>query len=191
MLDRIVMRLTSFSGSAMEAMTRGHGWRLLDIGRRLERARQITGLLRRGLVKPPADERARLELLLGAADSSITYRSRYLTSMQADLVIDLLLVDDANPRAVAFQLQRLREHISLLPQSASTVRSSPEMRLITDALAAVELSQLDQLSLLADGERPELDALLLRIDQDLERLSVALTQDYLTHVKGVRQMSNR
>jgi uncharacterized alpha-E superfamily protein len=153
MLDRVVMRLTSFSGSAMEAMTRGHGWRLLDIGRRLERALQITGLLQSGLVKPPADERARLELLLGAADSSITYRSRYLTSLQADLVIDLLLVDDANPRAVAFQLQRLREHISLLPQNPSTIRRSPETRLITDALAAVELSQLDQLSLLEDGER--------------------------------------
>jgi uncharacterized alpha-E superfamily protein len=111
--------------------------------------------------------------------------------MQADLVIDLLLVDDANPRAVAFQLQRLREHISLLPQNPSIVRRSPETRLITDALAAVELSQLDQLSLLEGGERLELDALLLRIEQDLERLSEALTQDYLTHVKAVRQMSNR
>ena len=191
MLDRVVMRLTSFSGSAMEAMTRGHGWRLLDIGRRLERALQVTGLLQDGLVKPPADERARLELLLRAADSSITYRSRYLTSLQADLVIDLLLVDDANPRAVAFQLQRLREHVSLLPQNPSTVRQSPQARLITDALAAVELSQLDQLSQLEEGERPQLDALLTRIEQDLERLSVALTQDYLTHVKAVRQMSNR
>lgn len=191
MLGRVVTRLTSFSGSAMEAMTRGHGWRLLDIGRRLERALQITSLLQCGLVKPPADERARLELLLGAADSSITYRSRYLTSMQADLVIDLLLVDDANPRAVAFQLQRLKEHVSLLPQNPLTVRQSPQTRLVTDALAAVELSQLDQLSLLEDGERPELDALLLRIEQDLERLSEALTQDYLTHVKAVRQMSNR
>lgn len=191
MLGRIVMRLTSFSGSAMEAMTRGHGWRLLDIGRRLERALQITGLLQCGLVKPPADERARLELLLGAADSSITYRSRYLTSMQADLVIDLLLVDDANPRAVAFQLQRLKEHMSLLPLNPSTVRQSPQTRLVTDALAAVELSQLDQISLLENGQRPELDALLLRIEQDLERLSEALTQDYLTHVKAVRQMSNQ
>jgi uncharacterized alpha-E superfamily protein len=191
LLDRMVMRLASFSGSVMEAMTRGHGWRLLDIGRRLERALQITSLLRGGLVKPPADERARLELLLGAADSSITYRSRYLTSMQADLVIDLLLVDDANPRAVAFQLQRLKEHVGMLPQDPSVVRRSPEARLITDALAAVELSQLDQLSLLEDGERPELDALLLRIEQDLERLSEALTQDYLTHVKAVRQMANR
>ena len=58
-------------------------------------------------------------------------------------------------------------------------------------MAAVELSQLDQLSQLEEGERPQLDALLTRIEQDLERLSVALTQDYLTHVKAVRQMSNR
>ena len=73
----------------------------------------------------------------------------------------------------------------------SRLCASPQARLITDALAAVELSQLDQLSQLEEGERPQLDALLTRIEQDLERLSVALTQDYLTHVKAVRQMSNR
>jgi len=128
---------------------------------------------------------------LGAADSSITYRSRYLTSLQADLVIDLLLVDDANPRAIAFQLQRIKEHIALLPQSASTVRRSPEARLITDALAAVELSQLEELSLLEGGKRSALDGLLARIERDLESLSETLTQDYLTHVKGVRQMATQ
>lgn len=191
LLDSAIMMLTSFSGSAMEAMTRGHGWRLLDIGRRLERALQITKLLRLGLVKPVSDERPRLELLLLAADSSITYRSRYLTSLQPDLVIDLLLVDDANPRAIAFQLQHLKKHVVRLPESPTTVRRSPETRLITDALSAVELAQVEELSIAKNGVRSELAALLLRIEQDLEHLSEALTQDYLTHAKAIRQMSNR
>ena len=56
------------------------------------------------------------------ADSSITYRSRYLTSLQTDLLLDLLLVDEANPRSIAFQLARLREHIEQLPGSQTAIR---------------------------------------------------------------------
>ena len=46
-----------------------------------------------------------LEMLLEVADSSITYRSRYFTAMQAALVLDLLMNDEANPRSLAFQLK--------------------------------------------------------------------------------------
>jgi uncharacterized alpha-E superfamily protein len=173
----------------MEGMTRGLGWRLLDAGRRLERAMAVAALLRAGLAAQPADERARLELLLEAADSSITYRSRYLTSLQPDLVIDLLLIDDANPRAVVFQLQRLKEHVSALPTSPAASRRSPESRLVTDAIAAVELAQLDELSALEKGRRGALASMINRIEQDLERLSEALTQDYLTHAKPFRHFA--
>ena len=59
-------------------------------------------LLRCGLFHEAEDERARIELLLVAADNTMTYRSRYLTSLQANLTIDLLLIDDANPRGLCF-----------------------------------------------------------------------------------------
>ena len=49
-------------------------------------------------------------MLLEVADSSITYRSRYFTVLQAAPVLDLLMNDDANPRSLAFQLQDLFEH---------------------------------------------------------------------------------
>ena len=115
-LDQMVMMLASFSGAVSEGMTRGHGWRLLDIGRRLERALQVLLLLRHGLTTVAEDERARIELLLDATDSAITYRSRYLTSLRANLVVDLLLLDDANPRGVAFQLDRLERYLAWYDQ---------------------------------------------------------------------------
>jgi hypothetical protein len=39
MLDTLILDLAAFSGMQLENMTRGHGWRFLEIGRRLERAR--------------------------------------------------------------------------------------------------------------------------------------------------------
>ena len=44
-LGQIVIALTAFGGLAMESMTRGQGWRFLDMGRRLERATNLIGLV--------------------------------------------------------------------------------------------------------------------------------------------------
>lgn len=187
LLDRVVINLTALSGEVEAGMTRGHGWRLLDIGRRLERALQVIELLRHGLTTVADDERARIELLLEAANVTITYRSRYLTSLQADLTIDLLLIDDANPRAVAFQLDLLRRHVEDLPRDPTRGRRSAEARLVKTALAEVELAQLDELAQVRGGRRPVLDQLLDKVGIALSDLSEHLTLDYLTHAKFSRQ----
>ena len=187
-LDQMVLMLASFSGAVSEGMTRGHGWRLLDFGRRLERALQVLQLLRHGLTMVAEDERARIELLLDATDSAITYRSRYLTSLRANLVVDLLL-DDANPRGVAFQLDFLKRHVAQLPDPPTPGRTSPESKLITAAVAAIQLVDLDELCEVRDGRRHELTALLDRVRADLGGLSDALTRDYLTHAAPVRHLA--
>ena len=106
-LNHAVITLSAFAGLVMESMTRGDGWRFLDIGRRLERAIQMAELLRNSLLPESLGDVGVLEAILEMADSSITYRSRYLTSLQTELVLDLLLVDEANPHSIAFQLARL------------------------------------------------------------------------------------
>ena len=55
--------------------------------------------------------------MLELADSFITYRSRYRMAPVLPLVLDLLLVDESNPRSIAFQLAALSRHIDTLPQS--------------------------------------------------------------------------
>ena len=37
LLNRLIQYLAAFNGMVMENMTRGYGWRFLDMGRRLER----------------------------------------------------------------------------------------------------------------------------------------------------------
>jgi uncharacterized circularly permuted ATP-grasp superfamily protein/uncharacterized alpha-E superfamily protein len=191
-LDQMVMILTSFGGTVSEGMTRGHGWRLLDVGRRIERALQVLQLLRHGLTGVLADERARIELLLDATGSVMTYRSRYLTSLRVNLIVDLLLLDDANPRSVAFQLDHLQRHVKELPETPTPGRRSPESRLLTDAIAAIQLVDLDALCAIdGDGRRPQLVALLDRLQKDLGGLSDALTRDYLTHAAPVRHLASQ
>ena len=106
----MITDLAAFSGMEMENMTRGHGWRFLDVGRRLERAMNAINLVRQALEAGPSDN-AVLEPLLEIADSSMTYRRRYFARPQLSPVLDLLLLDDTNTRALAFQLAAVSEHV--------------------------------------------------------------------------------
>jgi uncharacterized circularly permuted ATP-grasp superfamily protein/uncharacterized alpha-E superfamily protein len=190
LLDQTIGTLSAFSGLVMESMTRGDGWRFLDIGRRMERALQMVGLIRHGLGFDCAADSGQLEVLLEIGDSSMTYRSRYLTSLQADLVLDLLLLDEANPRSVAYQLARLREHIEELPGSRSLIRRPAEARLALSLLTGVQLAEArDFMCENSEGRRANLESLLARLTGELWKLSETLTGEYFNQALPSRQFT--
>jgi uncharacterized alpha-E superfamily protein len=130
-----------------------------------------------------------LEAILEMADSSITYRSRYLTSVQVDLVLDLLLVDEANPRSIAFQLARLREHIGELPGSKTSIRRPAEERIALTLLNSVQL--IDVREMARAGERAAAEAregLLGKLISDLSVLSDTLSRAYFSHAAQARRL---
>lgn len=189
LVDQVLLILSAFSGLVMDGMTRGYGWRFLEIGRRMEKALQLVEMLRAGLNITAPNDAGQLEALLEMADSSITYRSRYLTSMQADLVLDLLLVDEANPRSVAYQLARVAEHIDQLPESKETTRRPPEARLALSILTAVQLAEVEELAKVdSNNHRSNLEVLLTRLAADLKLLGDKLTSSYFAHAQTSRQM---
>jgi uncharacterized circularly permuted ATP-grasp superfamily protein/uncharacterized alpha-E superfamily protein len=188
-LNHVIITLSAFSGIVMESMTRGDGWRFLDIGRRLERAVQLTETLRHSL-RPDSPEVGVLEAILEIADSSITYRSRYLTSLQTDLVLDLLLADEANPRSIAFQLARLKEHVDRLPNSQISIRRPAEARQALALLTAVQLADVRELGRTEDiAAAAARDALLDRLAADLSVLSETISRAYFTHAAQSRQLA--
>jgi uncharacterized circularly permuted ATP-grasp superfamily protein/uncharacterized alpha-E superfamily protein len=189
LLDQAIGTLSAFGGLVMESMTRGDGWRFLDIGRRIERAAQMVELIRHGLGFIGEVDSGELEVLLEIADNSITYRSRYLTSLQAELVLDLLLLDEANPRSLAYQLVQLQDHIERLPGSSPDHRA-PEARLAISLLTAVQLAEVHQLVEVNPARRREnLEILLNRLSIDLRLLSETLTRRYFAQAVASRQFS--
>jgi uncharacterized alpha-E superfamily protein len=63
----------------------------------------------------PAATQALYETVLTATESLVEYRRRYRSDLALDAIVDLLLVDDANPRSLAFQFDRLTEDLAGLP----------------------------------------------------------------------------
>jgi len=125
-----------------------------------------------------------LDLVLQVADSSITYRSRFLTSLKTKFVLDLLLVDETNPRSIAFQLASLAELCDKLPRKDSTNPWSLEKRLALKPLSAVRLCSTDELVYPKALER-----FLAALHSDLYDLSEAFTGRYLSHVMPSRLIS--
>ena len=186
-LDRAILTLSAFSGLLMENTTRGFGWRFLEMGCRMERALQIADLLQSGVAEAPAEIEPYLQVLLQVADSSITYRSRYLSVLRTDLVLQLLLADESNPRSIGFQLATLLHQIDRLQEQDELSRHLCERPLALRALNAVRAADMADLAGRdAEGRLGKLESLISQIRTTLFELSDALTADYLSHLTSSR-----
>ena len=108
-LDRATTAMMTLSGFVLDGMTRGIGWRFLSMGRRVERLATMCSAL--GVAIDEGRDHD-LDWLLDLADSSVTYRSRYLAAPEWLPVLDMLVRDDANPRSLAFQAKGLTEYVA-------------------------------------------------------------------------------
>jgi uncharacterized circularly permuted ATP-grasp superfamily protein/uncharacterized alpha-E superfamily protein len=188
LLDRAIVILSAFSGLLMENTTRGFGWYFLDIGRRLERAILLADLLRTAIVDAPFRFEPYLEMLLQIADSSITYRSRFLTQMRVEHVLELLLADETNPRSVLFQIEKIENHVQQLPDNEGR---TAEMERVAGLLNLVREQPMDDLAGRdQEGEMRVLDELLRNLKSGLLDLSEDLTARYLSHVTPSRLTSS-
>jgi len=160
-LDRVISALMTLAGFALDGMTRDAAWRFMSFGRRIERLQWLCTMLKQALA---GGRDADLNWLLEVADSSITYRSRYMARPEWLPVLDLLVRDEANPRSVAFQLIGLRDYL----RRVAELFGEPADEQLDDAVEA--LAALDPgADLLPDS--PRLAALLDQWSAAAARLS--------------------
>lgn len=189
LLDNVVLTLSAFSGLLMENTTRGIGWRFLEIGRRMERALQMAELLGSSLSSAASEPEPCLQVLLQIADSSITYRTRYPTVLQADLVLHLLWADESNPRSIGFQVASLLHQMNRLQEKDQEHRISAELELAVRALDSVRSSVLGDLARRdADGTFGALEERIGELKMTLWELSDALTASYFSNLTA-RQLT--
>jgi uncharacterized circularly permuted ATP-grasp superfamily protein/uncharacterized alpha-E superfamily protein len=144
-LDALLLSLSALAGFALDDMTQDDGWRLLMLGRRLERLQFFAELLSLRLASGETPMQSELEWLLDIGDSTITYRTRYLASPLLSSTMDLLVFDKTNPRALAYQWNHLEYS---LVRIAASLGGSPDDTLdeAVANVAQLELSAIDGVS---------------------------------------------
>jgi uncharacterized circularly permuted ATP-grasp superfamily protein/uncharacterized alpha-E superfamily protein len=160
--DAAIDRFSALSGLASENMGRSHAWRFYDLGRRIERATMICRITRQLAAADctPDD----LGLLLDLFDSQITYRSRYLVAPLRPLVLDLLVLDPANPRGLAFQLDQIEENLSDLPHLGDGDIPEAPFRQLSAALARLRSLEADAID---DTQLQDIETRLLALSDTI------------------------
>ena len=148
-LEQLATQLCANSGAQGDRMTRDEAWRLLFVGRHIERVATMATFLRvvaeAGTLTTPAG----FDLLLQLFDSTLTYRALYPGRFEVLPLIDLLVVEPTNPRGVYGVYARLRKKLDEIAAAAGGARRMPFAALLPPVES---LPSLEALSV-TDGAR--------------------------------------
>jgi uncharacterized circularly permuted ATP-grasp superfamily protein/uncharacterized alpha-E superfamily protein len=204
-LARADTHLAAITGAQTDRMTRDDGWRLLSIGRQIERlsfhAEVLAECFAHGSTGPSQASWAPLggglgeaqtwghtnslaltedgfALLLGVFDSTITYRAQFQARREAPPLLHLLVHDTENPRSLAWVARTLRDRFAKL------ARHDPGWA--TDIAADLPVPEAWPLAELA-APGPALVEHLRRAAAQAGELSSLISQRYFAHVLGAEQ----
>jgi uncharacterized circularly permuted ATP-grasp superfamily protein/uncharacterized alpha-E superfamily protein len=143
--------LAAITGSQTDRMVRDDGWRLLSMGRHIERLITLARALSLALEHGCVHDAAGFEAVVALFDSTITFHAQYQQRRDMVALIDLLVMDRDNPRSLAWVVQTLRSRLAKLsnsatPQDAVLARGLPD----PDAWVLPDLSNWQRSS---DGQR--------------------------------------
>ncbi len=175
-------QLTALEGLTLETMTHDTGWHFLQLGRRLERGRQLLTLLQGLLPLTPEKPTTefRLQTLLHLADALFTYRHAYHGAVDTTATIDWLVISTDNPRSLRYQADELNQHLGVLPVDLAP-RSVGALRL--QSLRVLGEIQLNDAAHLA-ANPTEAGELFREQQQFLSQLSDELSHIYFSHAES-------
>jgi uncharacterized alpha-E superfamily protein len=179
-LGRTMTLLNAVTGAQTDRMVRDDGWRLLSVGRQVERLNTLCHALARGLELKLHESDEGFALLLQLFDSLITYRARFQGRREMLPLLDLLVFDTDSTRALAWVVRTLRDRLRKLARHDGAWAYE-----VTDPLPVPETWSIDEMATVSPEGRPEamIDALHRMVAAVFE-LSDAIGNHLFAHVAG-------
>ncbi len=182
-LDHLGLQLAAVTGMQTDRMTRDHGWRLLTVGRLIERLHGVALRLEVFVHAQALGSVAGVELLVDLLDSLITFRARYQRHEDLLALADLLVLDETNPRSLGGVLRRLRGEIDKLPGAPAKLQHL--RALLPPQGSGLTLQQLQGANDKAISK--QLHDLALRLSGSASELAEGLGGQYFTPAHGLDQ----
>ena len=186
-LERIALSLAALSGYAAEDMTHDEGWRLLRIGRGLERLQFTAELLTQHLLAATATRQGQVEWLLDVCHSIDSYRSRYFGTARLGSALDLLVCDVHHPAALAFQWGSIEGDLEELAASLKISRD-PGLEAAIPELGDGELLALEDEGVEGQAARRKLAAKLKALHLGGLQFSDRLSMRHFSHTGDSRSV---
>ena len=173
--------LAAMTGAQTDRMMRDDGWRLLSIGRHIERLNMLAGALAKGFDTGAVFDDSGFSAIVALFDSTITFHAQYQQRRDLPALLDLLVLDQDNPRSLSWVLTSLKNRLTKLMNNTAQGGASPDTAL--DRLVAEDLPQLSGAlkSAVQSTEPQELSAAFNRCQSFARALSDQLSQRYFSH----------
>ncbi len=183
LIQDLKFSLSALAGIEAENTVRGQEWRFLSIGRRLERSLNLCDFIR-AAVHHPSGLNLVLNPLLEVADSSMSYRRQFYSEPEARSVLEALLLDQQNPRALSFNLQAIKTILSQLPPLDGGETNLPLDQPVTEIIDRLDDKAVMDL-IPNEGKQGTLkaDATLNRWQSALSALSDSISRRYFRLLK--------
>ena len=110
--------LAALTGAQTDRMSRDDGWRLLSIGRHIERLQFLSGALSEAVPLGLVGEQAGFDAVLDLFDSTISFHAQYQQSRTPQALMDLLVTNADNPRSLGWVAHTLRSRLRRMGQLA-------------------------------------------------------------------------
>jgi uncharacterized circularly permuted ATP-grasp superfamily protein/uncharacterized alpha-E superfamily protein len=109
--------MAAITGAQTDRMTRDDGWRLLSIGRHIERLAFLSSALMRGINTGSLSTDGGFDAMVELFDSAITFHAQFQQSRDMAALVDLLVIDRDNPRSISWIAHTLRGRLARLAGS--------------------------------------------------------------------------
>ncbi len=191
-LDNLVTSVVAFIGLNRESISREQGWLMLDMGRKIEQCLLLTSMLRATLVNKH-DEQVDYKLqeaVLISNESLVNFRYKYRSLLQLPLVLDLMIFDPNNPRALLYQMDRLKKNLGNLPKTTDSQSAPMHEILVARAYELFNLADKEKLSVLnvEAGQYLKLDNFLSGMYDILSAIQNTVSKTYFIHAQSQKQL---
>ncbi|XOV94798.1 MAG: circularly permuted type 2 ATP-grasp protein [Bacteroidota bacterium] len=187
-LDNMIIKLMAFHGLNIDNMTRENTWNILNIGRFIESTRNTCTIIRSMLSTKRSDESERmiLEYLLMTNESLVTYRYMYRSTLEVSAVLNLLLIDELNPRSVTYLVERIDQHITKMPDGNNRYLN-PIRKKLLEVSTKIRLCDLEKLIALdkSETQRKELVNYLDSIILLMGEAYTLINEQYFSHTQNM------
>ncbi|MDR5733712.1 circularly permuted type 2 ATP-grasp protein [Caballeronia sp. LZ025] len=178
-LEHLATQLLAISGAQGDRMTRDQAWRLIFIGRMIERVSTMATFLRVAAGHNTLGLPAGFDLLLQLFDSTLTYRSLYPGRIEVPALIDLIVVDRTNPRGLYGVYARLCAKLDELAAAAGGRRHGIFSGILSELNALPQLEALCETG--GDGRHVNLVRLCNSMIASVSAASSEISARYFSH----------
>ena len=159
--------LAAMTGAQTDRMMRDDGWRLLSVGRHIERLATLSGALATSFETKAVFDNSGFSAIVALFDSTITFHAQYQQRRDLPALFDLLVQDLDNPRSLSWVIKTMQARLRKL--------ADHHVGTDTDFSSTMLLPKLDTADLAGEFEQCQSAAFAL---------SDAISRRYFSHASN-------